>query len=262
MTHRKSLSLMRELTLAVVPLFFGVYLFAALLETYKDDMSARKDLVLDFYRPMREAQADCRATEQQLMLAYGTQAGTYTLMLSEFDHMASADPATLTRDYDVLPRSIIESNNKITAQVGELTTKLDVCTRTLYRKYEEVALATATYDQFLDIARQRDAAVRAPYAKRAALLDEVAAKFKPGSMMDTLRQSLTSDVDTAEAKAAMKVKLHAMGDPAAELYTQLAQTEQAILKVEQDTDAQLIALFAKEVSWRYKRGLLRMLWPW
>ena len=262
MTHRKSPSLMRELTLAVVPLFFGVYLFAALLETYKDDMSARKDLVLDFYRPMREAQADCRATEQQLMLAYGTQAGTYRLMLSEFDHMASADPATLTRDYDVLPRSIIESNNKITAQVGELTTKLDACTRTLYRKYEEVALATATYDQFLDIARQRDAAVRAPYAKRAALLDEVAAKFKPGSMMDTLRQSLTSDVDTTDAKAAMKVKLHAMGDPAAELYTQLAQTEQAILKVEQDTDAQLIALFATEVSWRYKRGLLRMLWPW
>jgi hypothetical protein len=211
MMHPKPLSLMRELALAIVPLFFGVFLFAALLETYKDDMSSRKDLVLDFYRPMREAQTECRATEQRLMVAYGAQSGTYKLMLDEFDHMVSADSATLTRDYEVLPRSILESNNQIIAQVGDLKTKLDTCIRALYRKYEEVALATGTYDRFIDIARQRDADLRTPYAQRAALLDEAAAKFKPESMMNTLRQSLMLDTDTADGKAAMKVKLHAVG---------------------------------------------------
>ena len=262
MTRSKSPSLMREFALAIVPLFFGVYLFAGLLETYKDDMSSRKDLVLDFYRPMREAQADCRATEQQLMVAYGTQAGTYKLMLGEWDHMVSADPATLTRDYDVLPRSLIESNNKVSAQVADLKAKLDTCIPALFRKYEEVALATATYDRFIDIARQRDSNLRTPCAKRAALLDEAASKFKPESMMDTLRQSLTLDADGAAGRADIKVKLHALGDPAADLYMQLAQSEQAILKVEQDTDVQLIGLFAKEVNRRYKRGLLSVLWPW
>lgn len=262
MTRSKSPSLMREFALAIVPLFFGVYLFAGLLETYKDDMSSRKDLVLDFYRPMREAQADCRATEQQLMVAYGTQAGTYKLMLGEWDHMVSADPATLTRDYDVLPRSLIESNNKVSAQVADLKAKLDTCIPALFRKYEEVALATATYDQFIDIARQRDSNLRTPCAKRAALLDEAASKFKPESMMDTLRQSLTLDADGAAGRADIKVKLHALGDPAADLYMHLAQSEQAILKVEQDTDVQLIGLFAKEVNRRYKRGLLSVLWPW
>lgn len=262
MTHPKPPSLMRELALAIVPLFFGVFLFAALLETYKDDMSSRKDLVLDFYRPMREAQTDCRATEQQLMVAYGTQSGTYKLMLGEFDHMVSADPATLTRDYDVLPRSILESNNKITAHVSDLKAKLDTCLPALYRKYEEVALATGTYDRFIDIARQRDADLRTPYAKRAALLDEAATKFKPESMMDTLRQSLTLDSETPDGRAAMKVKLHALGEPVVDLYMQLARSEQAILKVEQDTDVQLIGLFAKQVNRRYKRGLFSVLWPW
>lgn len=262
MPHPKPPSLMRELAVAIVPLFFGIFLFAALLETYKDDMSSRKELVLDFYRPMREAQADCRATEQQLAVAYGTQSGIYKLMLGEFDHMMSADPATLTRDYDVLPRSILESNNKTTAHVGDLKAKLDTCLPALYRKFEEVALATGTYDRFIDIARQRDANLRAPYAKRSALLDEAASKFKPESMMDTLRQSLTLDTDTPEGRAAMKSKVHAVGEPVADLYMQLAQSEQAILKIEQDTDVQLIGLFAKQVNRRYRQGLLSALWPW
>ncbi|MFW6853613.1 hypothetical protein [Burkholderia gladioli] len=262
MTHPKSPSLMRELILAIVPLFFGGFLFAALLETYKDDMSSRKDLVLDFYRPMREAQTDCRAIEQQLMAAYGTQSGNYKLMLDEFDHIVSADPATLTPAYSVLSRSILESNDKIVVQVSELKAKLDTCLPVLYRKDEEVALATGTYDRFIAIARQRDADLRAPYAKRAALLDDAATKFKPESMMDTLRQFLTLDTDRPDGKAAMKVKLHAMGEPVVDLYMQLAQSEQAILKVEQDTDAQLIGLFAKQVNQRYKRGLLSVLWPW
>jgi hypothetical protein len=81
-------------------------------------------------------------------------------------------------------------------------------------------------------------------------------------MMDTLRQFLTLDTDRPDGKAAMKVKLHAMGEPVVDLYMQLAQSEQAILKVEQDTDAQLIGLFAKQVNQRYKRGLLSVLWPW
>jgi hypothetical protein len=60
----------------------------------------------------------------------------------------------------------------------------------------------------------------------------------------------------------MKVKLHAVGEPVVGLYMQLAQSEQAILKVEQDTDVQLIGLFATQVNRRYERGLLSVLWPW
>lgn len=252
----------RELVVAIVPIFLGVYLFAGLLETYKNDMSSRKDLVLDFYRPMREAQASCRATEQQLMVGYGEQAGAFKLMLDELDHMASADPATMTRDYEILPRSIIESSNKVTAQVGDLKNKLNVCMPELYRKYEEVALATATYDRFMVIAKQRDARLNPLYAKRDALLHEAAEKFRPESMMDALRQSLSVDDDSPAGRDALKARVHAFGDPVMGLYTQLSDSEQAILKVEQDTDAQLIGLFANEVSRRYKRGLLSVLWPW
>ncbi|VBD50512.1 Uncharacterised protein [Burkholderia pseudomallei] len=262
MPHPKLRSLMRELAVSIVPLFFGVFLFAALLETYKEDISSRKDLVLDFYRPMRDAQADCRATEQQLMLAYGEQSGIYKLMLGEFDHMASPDPATLTPDYAVVPRSIVESNGKVTARVEALKAKSDACIPALYRKYEEVALATGTYDRFMDIARQRDADLRAPYAKRTALGEEAATRFKPESMMTTLRDALKLDTDTSDGRAAMKAKLHALGEPVADLYMQLAQSEQAILKVEQDTDGRLIGLFATQVNRRYKRGLLSVLWPW
>jgi hypothetical protein len=258
----KEPSLMRQLVVAIVPLFFGVFLFAALLETYKDDMSSRKDLVLDFYRPMRDAQADCRAAQWQLMRAYGDQSGGYQLLLNEFDHMVSVDPATLTSDYEILPRSILDANNKTTAQVGDLKAKLDTCIPALYRKYEEVALATGTYDRYIDIAEQRDTELRAPYAKRAALIDQATRQFKPESMMDTLRQSLTSDIDTPEAEAAMKAKLHAVGGPVVALYLQFSHNEQAILTVEQDTDRRLIALFANEVNRRYKRGLLSVLWPW
>lgn len=262
MTHPKPPSLARELVVAIVPLFFGVYFFAGLLETYRGDMSSRRDLVLDFYRPMREDQTSCRATEQQLMVEYGVQAGTYRLVLGELDQMMSANPATVTRDYEILPRSLIESSNKVTAQVGDLKAKLNACMPALYRKYEEVALATATYDRFMDIAKQRDARLNPLYAKRRALLDGAAEKFRPESMMDTLRQSLNADDESPAGRDAIRIKLHAIGDPVTELYTQLSESEKAILKVEQDTDEQLIGLFANEVNRRYKRGLLSVLWPW
>lgn len=60
----------------------------------------------------------------------------------------------------------------------------------------------------------------------------------------------------------VRVFRHALGEPAIDLYRQLAQNEQDVFKVEQETDAQLIGLFAQEVSGRYRRGLLRVLWPW
>lgn len=261
MIGQKLLSMMREIVISIVPLFFGGLLFSALIEGYKNDMSSRKDLVLDFYRPMREMQFECRSTERQLMSAYGGVAGTYKLMMNELDHMASSDPATLTPAYEVIPKSLLETNSKMLARVDELKSKLDTCSPELYRKYEEVALATATYNQFVKIAGERDSAVQSLHAQRDILINKLSGQFAPESAMKLLRDTIQLNDDTPNARNEIKARVHAVGEPIISLYMQFASNEAEIIKAEQDSDNKLISLFAKEVSRRYERGVLSALWP-
>ncbi len=262
MENTKPTSFAREIAVAILPLFFSVYLFAGFLEVYKNDISSRKDLVVDFYRPMRETQTECRATHNRLFVKYGELAGTYKLMIDEFDHMGASDLRTLSRNYEILPRSIIESNNKVSAEVNDLKTKVETCTSTLYRKYEELALATSQYDQFLGIEDRRIASINALYAKRKTMAESLAGKTSVESLIDTLRQALSSDLESADMKKAVVAKIHETGGPLVAFYTNLGETEQDVFKVEMETDIQLTSLFAKEISRRYKRGLLSALLPW
>jgi hypothetical protein len=262
MTDENKPSFLRDLALAILPLFFSVFLFTGMLETYKNDVSARKDLVVDFYRPMRTVEADCSATQNQLFLKYFAQAGTYKLMVNEFDHLASANPSTISRDYGVLLQSIIETNNKTNNETIDLKSKVEACKSNLYRKYEEVALATGTYDRFLDIERRRINSVNGLYTQRTVMAKDTTKKVDVESIMDTLRQSLSADFDSPEARKALALKVDQIGNPAIDYFTKLGQNEQDIYKVDQDADTQLVSLFAKEVSRRYKRGLLSALWEW
>lgn len=253
--------MVREIAISIVPLFFGGLLFTALIEGYKNDMSSRKDLVVDFYRPMREMQFECRSTERQLMSAYGGVAGTYELVINELDHMASFDPATRTPAYEVIPKSLLETNSKMLTRVNELKSKLDNCTPELYRKYEEIALATATYGQFLKIAGERDSAVQSLYVQRDILINKLGGQFTPESVMKVLRDSLRLNDDTPDARNEIKEKVRAVGESIISLYLKFASNEAEIIKVEQDADNKFISLFAKEVSRRYERGVLSALWP-
>ncbi|MCK4118427.1 hypothetical protein ACI2UK_13565 [Ralstonia nicotianae] len=262
MEKTKPTSFFRELAVAILPLFFSVYLFAGFLEAYKNEISSRKDLVVDFYRPMREAQTDCRAAHNRLFIKYGELAGTYKLLVDEVDHLAAADLRSLNRNYEALPKSIIETNNKVSAEVNDLKTKVDACSSALYRKYEELALATSMHDQFLEVENKHNAAVNAIYAKRKTMAESLAGKTDLESLMDTLRQALGSDLDSAEMKKVVVSKMHETGGPLVAFYTNLGENEQDVFKANMETDVQLNSLFAKEISRRYKRGLLSAMLPW
>ncbi|WP_321882748.1 hypothetical protein [Burkholderia cepacia] len=262
MADEKKPSLLRDLALAILPLFCSVFLFASMLETYKNDVSARKDQVIDFYRPMRSAEADCSATHNQLFLKYFAQAGSYKLMLNEFDHFSSGDPSTMSRDYGVLLQSIIEAGNKANNEIVDLKSKVEVCKSALYRKYEEIAIATGTYDRFLDIENHHIKYVNALYAKRTDMATDATKKFNVESIMDTLRQSVSADFDSPETRRVLALKIGQLGNPAIDFFTKMGQNEQEIFKIDQEADVQLTSLFANEVSRRYKRGFLSAMLQW
>jgi len=254
-------SLLRDLLVAIIPLFFGAFIFAGMLETYKNGMLSQKDLVVDVYRPMREALIDCRTTQNQLFLSQHELANTFRLMLNECDHMTTVDPRLLTRDYVQLPQSIYEANQKVSTRTNELGSAFNACSSALFRRYEEVALATGTYDKFLEIQKTRTAALTALYTNRNGIANDLAEKVNADSMMNTLRNSLSSEMNTAEEKAAFSKKIHEFAGPAIELWTMLAKSQEDEFKIDQKTDEQLVSMFAKEVSRRYKRGLFSALWP-
>ena len=60
MSENKKESLWKDILIAVIPLFFGSLLFGDILESYKHEVSSRSEIMNDFYRPMRETQANCQ----------------------------------------------------------------------------------------------------------------------------------------------------------------------------------------------------------
>ncbi|MFB9122514.1 hypothetical protein E2553_38315 [Paraburkholderia dipogonis] len=252
-------SVMRELAVAILPIFFSSFLFAAMLETYKDNISSRKDLVIDFYRPMREAQTECRSEQNQQFLKHSDQASTFALMVQEFDHVASGDPQTLSPEYYVLPTSLLKATNQLNTESNELKIKVDTCTAALYRKYEEVALATGTYDRFLEIENKRIATVNKLLDERSRLANAVAQNANLPSVMDTLRKSLGPEAETPEGRREMSGKIHEIGDITVEGFEKISKNEQDVYNVDLEADTQLISLFANEVSRRYKRNLFSMI---
>ncbi|UEC05311.1 hypothetical protein [Burkholderia vietnamiensis] len=80
--------------------------------------------------------------------------------------------------------------------------------------------------------------------------------------MDTLRQSVSTDFDSPEARRSLALKIDQFGNSAIYFFTKMGQNEQDIYKIDQNTDMQLISLFANEVSRRYRRGFLSAMLQW
>lgn len=249
-------SIWRGLIVAIVPLFFGSLLFAGILESYKNDASARKEIMNDFYRPMRETQSECQKTHNNLFLKYGEVAGSYQLMLDEFKHLTTTDPSKMTKEYQILLESVLSTHTKAIADVRELEGKLELCRTKLFRQYEELALVTGTYKKFTKLSTDRASRINSLYAERKSLAEKTLKNYDVKELMEMLRNFLQFNFDTQEQKIAVAQKINELGGPIIQHHLQLSENEQEMFKVDVKLFEDLHDTFSSEISGRFERGFI------
>jgi len=246
----------RSLVVAIVPLFFGSLLFSGILESYKNDASARKEVMNDFYRPMRETQAECQKIHNNLFLKYGEVAGSNQLMLDEFKHLATTDLSRMTREYQALLESMLSSHTKTNFDAKDLESKLETCRTKLFRQYGELALVTGTYKEFIKLSKNRASTINGLYKKRKSTAQKTLPNYDVRELMGTLRNFLQFNFETQEQKVAAAQKINELVAPVIQHYVLLRENEQEMFKVDVELFENLHEIFSSEISDRFERGFI------
>lgn len=259
MSEGGSDSLWKSLAISVVPLFFGSLLFTGIIESYKNDSSARKEIIENFYRPMRETQAECQKSDNDLAIKYGQMAGSFQLMLNEFDHLAKTDLNKMSREYQIVLESLLSSHMKTSADLKDLEEKVQNCRTKLFRQYGELAMVTGTYDFFTDSVQKRALKVNQIYANRSSIVEKMSKNNDPKYLMGTVRQILQMSYDSDDQKAVAVKKLSDIGGPVIAAYTQISGNELDLLNTDAKFFEEMDHVFSTEISGRFKRGFIARL---
>lgn len=244
----------RQLLIAVIPIFLGSFLFAGILESYKKDQGIQKELIKDYYRPMRALQSSCSSLHNNLFLKHGELSGSYQLMFNEFVHMSVTPDSKLGHDYDAIPMSIFKANSELKNEIEELKLVVEKCKEDLFFKYEELSLATGTYPEFTELAQKRTNGVNSIYAERKEKARENKKEIDPDQLIHLMREFVSMDLSNDKYKSIFMNKIEKIFDPVVKHSLIMAKAEQAIYQKESVFFQSLHKLYAEEISKKHSSG--------
>jgi hypothetical protein len=129
-------------------LFLGSFVFASLVENYKDDLSFRRSIVSDIYRPMIQTQISCKDNQNILVLKVRSSSEIVKQMLNEIDIINSAYPKEISSGKKLFLESLLKGMESSNMEIEKLRKEQNGCQQKLMRFYEEISLLTGTYERF------------------------------------------------------------------------------------------------------------------
>lgn len=244
----------QSLIITMISLFFGSFLFVGLLEEYKNDLSFKKTIMDDIYRPMVDMHVQFNQRHNLLFLEYAKFAGTNQMMLNEIEHIVKTHERDLGGDYAIWAMSVQEANQKVAKETERLKAEVNEYRSKLYRKYEEVALMTGTYKKYRELITKATNNINSIYKERSERSKEFTKDINLNDIMPTMRKMLLGKSNVQSIKEIKKLAKITVN-----LYLMLSENEQKIFNEENKLFEELHHLFAEEISYRFKRGFIRSL---
>ncbi|GEM76162.1 hypothetical protein [Vibrio sagamiensis] len=243
-----------QLLIAVIPIFLGSFLFAGVLESYKKDQGIQKELIKDYYRPMRDLQGSCSSSHNELFLKHEELSGSYQLVFNELVHMSMTPSSKLGRDYEAIPLSIFKANNELKKKIQGLKTTVEKCRADLFYKYEELALATGTYPEFVKLAEKRATEINVIYSERTKKAKENTKEIDPNKLIPLMREMVSIDLTDDANKFRLMDKMEKIFEPTKQQSLIMAESEQLIYQKEYEFFQSLHKLYANEISEKHSDG--------
>lgn len=249
-------SFSNQLLIAVIPIFLGSFLFAGVLESYKKDQGFQKELIKDYYRPMRELQGSCSSSHNELFLKHEELAGSYQLMFNELVHMSVTHYSKLGQDYEAIPMSIFKANSELKNRIEELEGIVKKCRADLFFKYEELALATGKYPEFIKFAEKRANEINVIYSERNKKSRENTKDIDPNQLMSLMRKFILIDISDNTNKSMFIEEIRKIFEPTKKHSLIMAESEQSVYQKEYEFFRSLQKLYANEISKKHLSGFV------
>ncbi|WGL29497.1 hypothetical protein OWC53_08075 [Pectobacterium brasiliense] len=203
---------------------------------------------------MRELQSFCSSSHNELFLKYGDLAGSYQLMFDEVVHMFETPEFKLGRDYEAIPMSIVKANSELKNRIEELDVVVKKCRSDLFLKYEELALATGLYSEFMGLAENRANDINIIYSERKKNSDEILKDIDINQLMPLMRKIISTDLSDDVSKSVLIREMEKILKTTKQHDLIMAESEQSIFQKEHEFFQKLHGLFAKEISKKHSGG--------
>ena len=105
-----STSLWRSLLITILPLFLGTLIFGMMLESYKNELSFRSDIMKEYYLPLVKKENECSNNAKKLSMNYLEMASNYELMALEYNSMKNGSGPRLTDEYKSYLTSLLKNH--------------------------------------------------------------------------------------------------------------------------------------------------------
>ncbi|MFA0087586.1 hypothetical protein [Vibrio sp. 10N.261.51.F12] len=243
----------------VVLLVLGSLIFVGIIEGYKSDLGRDKDLVKEYYRPVKTAYTVCSPAHNLLFLKYGELAGSYQLLFDEMKHMFEVPNVSIQRDYQVFPMSILKSNGALKKEIKSLENKVKECRVKVYSSYEELALVTGTFNEYEKLSIVHFGTINNQHAK---LKESIPREFKdmnPQDLVVMMRELFTMDLSNEENRTILLERVDKIAKPVIEYEMEKMKSEQAMFMENQRFHKSLNKVFLNEISRRNSQGFLSWL---
>lgn len=235
-------------SIAVIPMAFGSFLFVGIIESYKNNESLNS-VIVDSYKSIRSQRAQCHKIHNDLYMAYYPYAGSLKIIKKELGTLIDTKGIGLTKEHEIFMLSLYESNSKQLKEIQKLKVLKDDCYTTLYMKYEETAILVNLLDDYEGIASARATEIN----NLNASIKEATKKLSSVTENDILNVFQTG---VESALVSNKDKWLLGMEELADSQIELAKIEEKVFSIEFKTFGKLRRIYLGAIKNRLNSGFV------
>lgn len=236
------------IAVTVIPMIFGSFLFAGIIESYKNNESLNS-AILDSYSSIRTKRAECHKIHNDLYMAYYSYADSLKTIKIELERPIDNHGKELPKEYIIFMQSLIESNSTQFQEIQKLIKQKEDCYSTLYINYEEAAILLNLLEQYESIAKVRATELNSLYPSEKDALNKLRS-----ISIDDLLNIFHTGIDSA--LTSNREKWLSGIEELAEVQVELAKIEEQRSSIETKTFFELRRLYLEAIKNRLNRGFV------
>ncbi|EJE8154280.1 hypothetical protein M5103_001973 [Vibrio alginolyticus] len=243
---KKDFSFLKQLLLLIL----GSFVFVVVAEGYKSDLGRNKDLVKEYYRPVKVAMSNCLSPHNQLFLKHAELGGSYQLVFDELVFMFNNQGIANSHAYQEFPTALLKSNNSVKKEIESLKTNIESCRVKVYQAYEELALVTGKFDSYQKLYSEHIDTLKDLNNK---LKDNIPAEIKTFDVKEVvpmMREYLTLDLSKNENQELLMQRIEIMSRAVIKMEMNKAEVEQSKFNENKRFHDALMKIFLEEINRR------------
>lgn len=258
MSQKNSFSYLKQLSLSLITLVLGSFIFVGVLENYRGDESIKSSQLENYFKPAREAGNICLKKQNDLFLHYPQYGGAFLLLFSELNHLvdnprldSSVEYGMVLEGYAKYLSGVLEAQNYLPSEVEE-------CREAVFLKLEALSIVTGIYDRFVEASSKRADSLNAVDKNLRYTLKENVKGLDGDELLRMLRRFGEVDMRSEEG---LKELVLSFGDK----LTIIQEYSVAMAKAEQekyDIEAEFFSVIRSESASRINSSFKQGFFSW